>query len=99
MSACCLTLSENEPGVDMRLSGFYVGQRGRSLWNSGRLCGLRLRSPTDFAECLVALNLQLDDRSPSSALILRRFGDGGHVRMLPQILPQGLAQDAHAAAV
>jgi hypothetical protein len=34
-----------------------------------------------------------------SALILRRLGDGGDVRMAAQVFAQSAAQDAHASAV
>ena len=42
---------------------------------------------------------QLYHRSPAATLILRRLGYRLHVRMLLQRLPQGFAQDAHAAAM
>jgi hypothetical protein len=42
---------------------------------------------------------QLDDGRAPAAFILRRLGDGFHVRMLLQILTQRLTQDSHTAAM
>src|SRR5215472_14016772 len=42
---------------------------------------------------------QLHHRGSAAAFVLRRFGDRGDVGVLLEHLPQGLAQDAHAAAV
>ena len=42
---------------------------------------------------------QLHHRRPGPAFILGRLRDRFYMRMLLQVLAQGLAQDAHAAAM
>ena len=38
-------------------------------------------------------------RSALSALVLRRFRDGGDVRMMAEVFAEGATKDAHASAV
>ena len=45
------------------------------------------------------LRPQLDYRRAAAAFVLRRLGDSRDMRMAFQKLPQGLAQNSHAAAV
>src|SRR5882762_536688 len=65
-----------------------VGFRGREASKGD--ADRRVRAPSD---------LQFHHGCAASAFVLRWLGDGDHVRMFLQILPQSFAQDPHAAAV
>src|SRR5438552_12424443 len=60
----------------------------RRAWTSGVISAYRGESYP-----------QLHHGCAGAAFILRRLGDGRHLRMLLEILAQGFAQHAHAAAV
>jgi len=59
----------------------------------------RQRQELRYGSLTDPLDPQLDHRGSAAPLVERWFRNGLHVRVLLQILAQGFAQDAHAAAM
>ena len=80
----------NAPAATIRFTRTGTTPRQRN----STVLAFRARAPA-----LHELNPQLHHGRAATAFVLGRLGYGNHVRMFLQVLAQGLAEDAHAAAV